>query len=79
MPDIHDKMQRCVDRLGLIVNDDSLPNWAVLAVLRIMHDTLLPKLNEGQRSWYEVLTRETDLVLINQTDGGAADGRVYQV
>ena len=64
MATVTDQMQHVLDRISPAMNDETASNAVCLAVLRLLHDALLPRLNPGQRSMYDVLVRETCLTLI---------------
>lgn len=75
MATVTDQMQHVLDRISPAMNDEAASHAARLAVLRLLHDALLPCLNPGQRSMYDVLVRETSLTLIplekTKQEGGA--------
>lgn len=77
MATVTEQMQHVLDRVSPAMNDSTASNAVCLAVLRLLHDALLPRLNPGQRSMYEVLVRETSLTLIPREDeenGGEGHG-----
>ena len=63
-----EKMQQVTDAIGDVLNDETAPQPICLAVLRLLHDALLPRLNHGQRSMYDVLVKEAELVLRSKED-----------
>ena len=68
MADYMEKMQHVTDSIGDVLNDETSPQPICLAVLKLLHDALLPRLNHGQRSIYDVLVKEAKLVLLPKED-----------
>lgn len=68
MADAVTQMQQMSDRFAVLLNDEAVLPGVALAVMKQLHDGLLPRISESQRSLYDVLIRECQVTILPKED-----------